>query len=1186
MWKTFFAFDLRFHLRQPLLWASALPLVFMAFMSASSDKVRIGGAIGYAHLNAPVVIANQLAVLSIIALFLVVVFIAGAILRDTESGMADMLFATPMRKLDYLLGRYLAGFTTCLLVFALVVAAMMVGSGTSSVDPTRLGEFSWYSYVWSFMVFVAPNLLFISALLVLLAATTRSMTMVYVGVLAFIAFWSIAGFLGGRAESTSLAVLLDPFGVRVLSQATRYYTSADINSRLPELSGALLMNRVLWTGIAIAMFCATLVLFKPQRAGTGRNWLKRRAPETGASKAASVPLRRITPQFTRATAWMQLGRLMRTDTFGILRSLPFLVMLLLALANFFANYTIGGVRFDSTPYPLTRLMLEELAGGLNDMLALVLLFYSGELVWKDRQARIDGLADALPMPNWVPLLSKAGTLIVIVFTFLLAGVAAAIGIQLTVGGAEIELGLYAQGTLIASAWFILIGLAMLALQVIAGNKYVGYALSIALLVSGVVLRGMQVEDNLAIFASLPTLRYSDMNGYGHYLEGWSWFALYWSLFVAALLFAAQGFWTRGTAQVWRQRVAGAVRKLRGPAGAACAGCLCAFAAAGNWIYYNTHVLNEYQSITQLQAFSADYEKTYRKDINLPVPSLTGVKADVDLFPAEGALRIHGSYVLQNKTDAVLTVLRIQKDVRAETRFYGLPEGRLVRNDRRFGVQDWQLDKPLAPGGKLTLAFTVDVRRRGFTNSGAPEAVNANGTLLAFEQFFPKFGYNQSLEITEAGPRKALGLGDAHPMPKREDTLAQSKNYWKLFGIEADFIDFETTVSTSADQVALAPGTLLKSWEKSGRRYFHYKMDRPILPFFGYQSARWEVRRAEWKGVPIEVYYDRKHAWNVDRMIDGTKGALDYYTENFGPYPYQQVRIVETPLYQSYARAFPTLTPFSESLGFINDLRDPNAADHVYYVTAHELAHSWWGDQAIAANVQGGGLITESVAEYSALMAFEKRFGPEKTRSILRFDLDTYLRGRAADGVAEQPLDRNESQIFLQYRKASLVFYRLREEIGEAAINRALKRLLDEKRYQTRPYLTSVDLLHYLRAETPAAQQKLVTDMFERIVFYDNRVLAAKARALTDGRWELAVTVKLAKTEADATGKESVRDYDEAVDIAVFDGKRQLHSVQKSLPSGESQVRIVVDAKPTEVAIDPRQLLIDRVQTDNRRTVDF
>ena len=256
MWKTFFSFDLRYHLRQPLLWLSTLPLMLLAFASAGSDTARIGGSIGNAHLNAPVVIVNQMGVLSIMALFLVTFFVAGALLRDNEAGMADLLFATPMRKIDYLLGRFLAGFSTCLLVFALITLAMVLGSRMPGIDPARLGPFSLYTYAWAFLVYAVPNLLFVSALLMLLAATTRSMMMVYVGVLGFISLWGIAGFLGGRADSATLAVLLDPFGVRVLFQATRYFTAADTNAHLPALDGALLD----WERTALSRLALVILL--------------------------------------------------------------------------------------------------------------------------------------------------------------------------------------------------------------------------------------------------------------------------------------------------------------------------------------------------------------------------------------------------------------------------------------------------------------------------------------------------------------------------------------------------------------------------------------------------------------------------------------------------------------------------------------------------------------------------------------------------------------------------------------------------------------------------------------------------------------------------------------------------------------------------------------------------------------
>ncbi|MES3021975.1 MAG: M1 family aminopeptidase [Pseudomonadota bacterium] len=1186
MWKEFFRFDLRYQLRQPLLWLTALALSAMAFMSAGSDAFRIGGAIGNVHMNAPVVIANQLAILSIIAMFLVTVFIAGAVLRDREVGIADMLFATPMRKTDYLAGRFLAGFAACLAIFALITLAMMLGSRLPSIDPARLGAFSLHTYAWGFCVFVVPNLLFVAALLMMLAATTRSMILVYVGVLAFLVLWSVAGGLAGDSGQASLAVLLDPFGLRALKQATRYYTSAQSNTMLPPLGGLLLLNRVVWSAIAIALFAATVVWFKPQRAGTARAWFKRRSMPAEASAPARVTAaRRIAPRFSASTACAQWLAVLRFDAKGVIKSMPFLVMLLLAVANFVTNFTINGMRFDSAPYPLTRLLLEELAGGINSVLVIVLIFYSGELIFKERQVKISDVNDAMPVPDWVPLTAKAAALVAVIFAFLFTGVAAALVIQLVQGGAPVEAMLYLQGTLINSVYFILMAVAILALQTITNNKFLGYALAIVLFLSNTILGALHLEHKLYSFAALPTLTYSDVNGYGHFLTGWSWFAVYWALFSVALLIVAQAFWQRGLAQSGRARFGAALRKLRGKTGFALALSMAAWAVTGGWIFYNTNVLNRYQASDVVLDDQADYEKLYRNTLGLPQPSLTSVRADVAIFPAERRVTIKGHYLLKNKTAAALDTLRVQTDVNTTTTIDQLPAHKVLVDDKRFGMRVLQLAAPLAPGATLALDFTVEVSNPGFTNSGAPDQVNHNGTMFASENFFPTLGYVQAREIEDGNERRKRGLDKTHRMPKLEDQQARNSNYWKLFGFDADLIDFETTVSTSAGQTAIAPGRLEKRWEKDGRNYFQYKMDRPILPFFSYQSATWEVKKADWNGLPIEVYYDKKHAYNIGSMVKGTQRALDYYTANFGPYPHKQVRILEFPLYLPFARSFPGTIPFSESLGFISDMRKADGVDHVFYVTAHEIAHQWWGDQVIAANVQGSGMLNESVAEYSALMTLEKEYGAEKVRHILRWDMDQYLAGRARELVEELPLVRSESQIYLHYRKGSLVFYRLREEIGEVALNRALKGFLDANRYKSTPYPTSLDLLAFIRAEARPDQQDLITDMFEKIVIYDNRVLEAYARQRGDGKWDVTVKLSLAKIEADGKGKESVRKYDEAVDVAVFGGakgERVLHRKKVVLPAGESSVTITVAEKPYDAGVDPYNLLIDRVAADNRK----
>ncbi len=1194
MWQEFFRFDLRYQLRQPLLWLTAIALSVMAFMSASNDSFRIGGAIGNVHMNAPVVIANQLSILSIIAMFLVTVFIAGAVLRDKEVGIADMLFATPMRKLAYLFGRFSAGFAACLTIFALIVLAMMLGTQMPSIDPARIGAFSLHTYAWSFFVFVVPNLLFVAALLMMLAATTRSMILVYVGVLAFMVLWSVAGALGSEGGNASMAVLLDPFGVRALKQATRYYTSAESNSMLPPLSGLLLANRLIWTAIAIGLFAATVMLFKPQRSGTGSAWFgKTRKPAVASLAMAPVAAaRRIAPRFSASTAWSQWWALLCFDAKGVIKSMPFLVMLLLAIANFVANYTVNGMRFDSAPYPLTRLLLEELAGGINSVLVIVLIFYSGELIFKEKQVKISDVSDALPVPNWVPLMAKAGALIAVIFAFLFTGVAAALVIQLAKGGTPVEPMLYLKGTLINAVYFMLMAVAVLSLQAITNNKYIGYGLAIALFLADTVLNAMGFNHKLYSFAALPALTYSDVNGYGHFLEGWSWFALYWALGCVALLIVAQAFWQRGLALGGLARFTAALRKLRGTAGVALALSLAAWGAAGGWIFYNTNVLNSYQSDEAVLDAQADYEKLYRMTLGLPQPSLTSVRANVDIFPAERRVSIKGHYQLKNKTAAPIDTLHFQTDVNAVTTIDRLPAHHVATDDRRFGFKIVKLDQPLAPGATMAFDFTVQVSNAGFTNSGAPDSINHNGTMFTSENFFPTLGYVQAREIDDRGERRKRGLGEPQRMPRLEDQQAHYSNYWKLFGFDADLIDFETTVSTSAGQSAVAPGQLEKQWDKDGRRYFQYKMDKPILPFFSYQSANWEVKKAAWRGVPIEVYYDKKHAYNIDSMIKGTQGALEYNTANFGPYPHKQVRILETPLYLTYARSLPGTIPFSESLGFISDMRDPNGVDHVFYVTAHEVAHQWWGDQIIPANVQGSAMIAESLAEYSALMALEKQFGAEKVRHILRWDMDQYLAGRGKELVEELPLIRTESQIYLHYRKGSLAFYRLREEIGEAALNRALKNFLDAHRYQTAPYVTSADLMKYIRAEAGQDKQEMITDLFERIVIYDNRVLESSARQRADGKWDVTVKLNLAKMQADGKGKETARKYDEAVNIAVFaraagaaeKDERVLHRRKVMLPAGESTMTITVAEKPYDVGVDPYNLLIDRVAGDNRKKV--
>jgi hypothetical protein len=396
------------------------------------------------------------------------------------------------------------------------------------------------------------------------------------------------------------------------------------------------------------------------------------------------------------------------------------------------------------------------------------------------------------------------------------------------------------------------------------------------------------------------------------------------------------------------------------------------------------------------------------------------------------------------------------------------------------------------------------------------------------------------------------------------------------------------VSTSPDQIALAPGYIQREWTEGDRRYFHYRMDVPILNFYSFLSARYAIRKGSWrdpagKDVPIEIYYQPGHEYNLDAMIAGVKDSLDYFTRAFSPYQHRQVRILEFPRYQSFAQSFPNTIPYSESIGFIAkvDPKDPKDIDYPYYVTAHEIAHQWWAHQVIGANVQGATMMSETLAQYSALMVMKKKYGDAKMKRFLKYELDGYLLGRGSERKKERPLFRNENQAYIHYRKGSIAMYALQDAIGEEAVNRALASYIRKVAYQEPPYTTSRELLAELRAVTPPEFQYFVTDLFETITLWENRAVSATSRDKGGGRYEVTLKVTAKKIRADDEGKQSETPMEDLIDIGVLgEGDAPLYLKKHRVKSGDSTFTLEVQGKPVKAGIDPVNKLIDRRPDDN------
>ena len=1189
MFKSIAFFELRYHLKGPLFYVLFLIYFLLTFFAVASDAVQIGGGVGNIHRNAPFVIMQFLLILSIFGVLTTTAFVANSIQRDFDMGTDALFFSSPVTKWQYMFGRFAGSFAVAVLVYFGVITAIMAGTLAPWVPKEELGPIVLSHYLFSLFVLVVPNLLLAGAIFFAVAALTRSLMATYASVVGLFVLYAIAGNLAGDIENETVASLLDPFGFTSWALATRYWTVFQKNTQVISLDGIYLANRLLWAGVSLVILGIAYRFFSFST-GTRKSEKKRVSGEKGVAPPidrVALPLPKVEQHFTRTSSWSQFAASVKMQALGTLKSVPFWVMLVFGIF-FVWGSTTDNASLDN-PYPVTREMVEAIWNGFGLFALLIAAFYSGDLVWRERQVKLNEVSDAMPVPTWVQWAAKFCSLIVLVFATLVAATLTTVAIQTFKGYTNYELLVYAKGVFgwIGTRLALMAGLAFL-LQVFFNHKMAGFLGMLLWFILNGALPRLDFDHLLYRFAANVPFEYSDMNGYGHFVKPLLFVNLYWILFVALMLAIGHLIWVRGTETKLRQRLSIARQRLGGRVAAAIVLLFAAFVSTGCYIYYNTNILNTYRTTDELEAMQATAEKKYKKYEGIPQPRITDVKANVAIYPEKRAVYIDGTYLAANKSGVPIEDLHVTWSVQNLTSFdVEIPNAKLTTSDEDLGYRIYTLTEPLQPGQSLTMKFRTAFEARGFTNGPANNNVVENGTFINNFAYFPHFGYSSRVELQDKNDRREYGLPQLERLKPPGDMKARMEHQ---LARGTDWLSLDTTVSTSADQIAIAPGYLQREWTADGRRYFHYKTTSPILGFWAYLSARYEVKRDQWNGIPIEIYYDPKHPYNVDRMIYSVKKSLDYFTKNFSPYQHKQVRILEFPRYARFAQAFPNTIPFSEAIGFIADLRKEDAIDYVFYVTAHEVAHQWWAHQVIGGNVQGATVLTETLSQYSALMVMEKEYGKAHMRRFLRYELDRYLRSRGTETLAEKPLMLVEDQGYIHYRKGSLVMYALRDYIGEDAVNRALAKFLRDHAFDGPPYPAATELVQYFRAEAPADKQEVITDLFERITLYDLETKTATVTKRPDGKYAVRFDVTAMKLRSDEEGEEKQVPIDDWIDVGVFaEGKndqlgKPLFVEKRRITKGQERFEIIVSEKPARAGIDPFNKLIDRDPGDNTKSL--
>ena len=1163
------------------------------------------------YMNSPLAINGILGGISMFVNFIIPTVIGVTIYRDFKYNTHAVLYSYPFTKTDYLLGKFLSGVVITTLVCASVAFGMILATILPFANQELLAPFSLWSYLQAFIYFVIPNIFIIGSFTFLLTTLLRNEYVGYIFVIVLMIFISILSVATTNVDDKYIYTLYDYSGQFALSHLTEYWTINEQNNNNIPFEGALLHNRLIWIGIGVVVFLITALVFKfDYNAFTiRRNKKGTRLVKNNFNTDLKVQLPAVSFNFSFISQLKTAFSIARIEFKSILKNWLFLIFFIIMIISLLVEgYFFGEELYGTKKLPVTGEML-NIARSVTGYISILIMLFSGVLLNQARTYRMNVLVDSTPVRNWTLLLSKVIALVKMVITLLLVTVIICMLIQVYYGYYEFQLAIYLRFIF----QFVLVGMLIsiisnLFIQSFFNKFYVGF---FVILLVGLIPFGLSklgIELDIYHFDSGPSSpRYSEFNGFGN-VRTFYYYKLYWLLFCGILYGLMLLLWKRGIITA-KERIQNFSKRLHTPIVVPMLICVIAFVFLGYKIFERYKITEPFYTSKEMEKMRVDYEKTYKKYQSYPHPRITDVNVHLDIYPETQDFRAIAKYIMINKTDQSIDSLFLSHDKKLESIQFDV-SNQLVIEDTLMDVKIFKLNRSLQPGDSLKVEIITRNQSNTWLDNRSP--ILANGTFVNNMQLFPSFGYSPNMEIVDNDVRKKYNLPDRERMLDPHDEEGRKNTY---ISNEADWINFEATVGTSENQIAIAPGYLQKEWVENGRRYFHYKMDSKILNFYAFNSATYEVKRKELNGINLEVYYLAKHHYNVDRMLESMEKSITYYSENFSPYQHRQARIIEFPAtLGTFAQAFANTMPFSEAIGFIADVdeENPNAVDYPFSVVSHEMAHQWWAHQVIGADVKGATMLSESLSEYGSLKVLEQKYGRGQMHKFLKDALDSYLKGRTFEWKEENPLMYNENQQYIHYNKGSLVMYAMSEFLGEKNFNNILASFIKQKAFQSAPYTTSVEFVNHLKAYTPEAYQYLIHDMFETITLYDNKVIKTDVKELSNGKYQVDMYFQVAKYKTDTKGEEIYTDAQNQTLTKTINGKEV-----KSLPLNDyvfvgiygpkvkkekyeyenewqyvkvkvnnvyNKYSFIVDEKPYQVGVDPYNILIDRDSNDNRQIV--
>ncbi|MCT6700395.1 M1 family aminopeptidase [Rheinheimera sp. 4Y26] len=1021
-----------------------------------------------------------------------------AFLRDQQAGMAELTGVTPVSQQQWCFSRAGAllllalGFQLLLLILA---ATAVWGGIQPAQSHFSLGSLAGIS-ILLFLLQQVPALLLLVALQLWCSRHIPQIALLYLlTACCFIAYMLLAAATGSpvMAQSGEIAPWLSQLMLYLDPYALTPWLVQLQNSGSITPGATLLLNRALIVALSL-LLCWRALAAVPSAKG----------PKLTAEPAATLLnqqvashsrgfFSRIQPDISALQSFISLCKLQGLQLLHQRST----ILALLVLSGLVFSEVFNGLGYAealSQLQPNSRDALNRINWDLLPRFGLVLLaLWASQLSWLNRQLRCDGLIAATPVSGAMLLCSQLVVLWLMTLLLLLLGFAA-------VAVAELCQQLQIQPfEYLQQGFFTLLPLLVWAMLLLACHALLRSALQANLVVFALLLLALSPlpamlelqhplwrigQSQLQMPDAL--LAYQASAGAGSFGGGWSlggfWpYWLFWALVALVFWLLALTCYHRGTGH------SRPLLRFGHPAFSVAAVVMLLALTQGLHLHQQLSQAGVLQHSTERAAERAAYERQYQHFLQQNQPLVSQVKLQLELLPSAQQARIDARLSLKNAgtspiSELLLTIpggLREQRAIQ-QIRLAGAKVQAKPATGQTFDEKQpsalqlphllYHFDRPLAPGATAELQLQLLVQQQAISPAPDHQLLRPGFSYLRLLQLLPQPGFMPQLRLRDERLRADYGLA---PLPASEiqpsllaaqATPTSARYHWAML---------DMTFKVPLGYQAIAAGTLKWQWQQDNSSYFHYQTSAPVHNMPAVLVVPWQPQQQLWQGIPLEIYSPYYNEATTLTM-QAIQQTMQWFNSQIGPYPGDALRLVMMPDTGPTGYALPQLVLINHRVG----LRAQAAADagfsQIYRRTVHEVAHQWFG-HGVGNGVPGdGAFLVESLAKYAELVLIEQHFGQQAMQALVDYEQQRYqnaLAGSVAE--AKSLVDADES--YDQYSRATLVFARLRAELGDPLICQALRQLWQQHRYPAKP-ASAMDFVRQLQALSPADKQPLIRQL--------------------------------------------------------------------------------------------------------------